>query len=275
LIIPNREFVQGKTVCIFNPFHTFSKSIEMQKIEFEFTVVTNDWSKKYSTTFSIIPENVNQTAAYQLPVKETSIIADGNDFYSHHRRFDFTHPAVAMLGIKKQSNRYAYDFRKVNEAGETFANGGEKLADWYCFGQNIYAISEGEIVNCFGNAIDADIGQIAFNYDEVTKNPELMNGNFVLIKHADKTYSFYMHMKQGSLKVKTGDKVKTGQLLGQIGNSGDSYEPHLHFQLCDGTDFMDCNGIPIYFSNFSEVQGKKVNVLKTGYLETGEFVKNK
>jgi hypothetical protein len=57
---------------------------------------------------------------------------------------------------------------------------------------------------------------------------------FMLVAHHSIADAFYAHMRPGSLKVKVGDKVVTGQVLGVLGNSGNTDAPHLHFHVMDG-----------------------------------------
>lgn len=64
-------------------------------------------------------------------------------------------------------------------------------------------------------------------------------GNYVRIKHESGVYSRYLHLVKGSLKVKVGQKVKAGTLLGMEGNTGYSYGTHLHFDVFDGTQYVD------------------------------------
>lgn len=54
-------------------------------------------------------------------------------------------------------------------------------------------------------------------------------GNYVRVVHDDGTHSAYLHLKRGSVKVKPGQLVKAGTLLGHSGNTGRSTGPHLHF----------------------------------------------
>jgi murein DD-endopeptidase MepM/ murein hydrolase activator NlpD len=58
-------------------------------------------------------------------------------------------------------------------------------------------------------------------------------------------------MQSGSLKVKVGDTVKTGQLLGLLGNSGNTDSPHLHFHIMDGPSPLLSNGVPYVFTSFT------------------------
>lgn len=69
-------------------------------------------------------------------------------------------------------------------------------------------------------------------------------GNHVILDLGDSTYAAYAHVQRGSLQVKAGDTVRAGQLLGRVGNSGNTTEPHLHFQLMDGPDLDNARGVP-------------------------------
>ncbi|MFE7136315.1 M23 family metallopeptidase [Streptomyces sp. NPDC057644] len=69
-------------------------------------------------------------------------------------------------------------------------------------------------------------------------------GNHVILDLGDGTYAAYAHLQRGSLQVKAGDRVRAGQRLGRVGNSGNTTEPHLHFQLMDGPDPDSARGIP-------------------------------
>ncbi|MFE6624995.1 M23 family metallopeptidase [Streptomyces sp. NPDC008086] len=69
-------------------------------------------------------------------------------------------------------------------------------------------------------------------------------GNHVVLDLGDGTYALYAHLRRGSLTVREGDRVTTGQPLARCGNSGNSTEPHLHFQLMDTPDPDTARGIP-------------------------------
>jgi murein DD-endopeptidase MepM/ murein hydrolase activator NlpD len=94
-------------------------------------------------------------------------------------------------------------------------------------------------------------------------------GNYVVLRHAGNEYSHYAHLKQGSVRVKTGDSVTRGQILGHLGQTGNSTEPHLHFQLTDGPDPMYSRGVPIVFKSLVvEGLGFVGRPLQTGWIVT-------
>ncbi|MFE2044669.1 M23 family metallopeptidase [Streptomyces sp. NPDC059477] len=72
-------------------------------------------------------------------------------------------------------------------------------------------------------------------------------GNHLVLDLGDGHYALYAHMKRGSVTVREGDRVRAGQLLARCGNSGNSTEPHLHFQLMDGPDPVAARGIPFHW----------------------------
>lgn len=74
--------------------------------------------------------------------------------------------------------------------------------------------------------------------------PRRIVGNHIVLDLGEGTYAMYAHVQQGSLGVRAGDKVTAGQVMARCGNSGNSSEPHVHFQLMDGPDLATARGIP-------------------------------
>jgi len=83
----------------------------------------------------------------------------------------------------------------------------------------------------------------------LAKSMTSVTGNYVMIDHGKSEYSFYAHLQPGSVRVHKGDRVKAGDLIGKLGSSGNSTEPHLHFHVCDSNDPLMSAGIPVNFSN--------------------------
>jgi murein DD-endopeptidase MepM/ murein hydrolase activator NlpD len=74
----------------------------------------------------------------------------------------------------------------------------------------------------------------------------------------------YAHLKTGSVRVRPGDKVRAGQVIGQLGSSGNSTEPHLHFHVCDRPDALRCAGVPVNFDGIEIPYADQPRVLQTG-----------
>jgi hypothetical protein len=84
---------------------------------------------------------------------------------------------------------------------------------------------------------------------------ETVGGNHVIVNLGDGVYAFYAHLQPGSIKVKLGDRVQQGQVLGLVGNTGNSTEPHLHFHLSDANSPLGCEGLPYALTAF-EIEGR-------------------
>ena len=142
------------------------------------------------------------------------------------------------------SQRYAYDFLILDGDGKSFDRDSKTVQDYYCYGQEIVAPADGIVVNCSNVSKDSRVnGRKAFcdAWD--------IRGNFIVIKHNEKEYSAIAHIAPGSISVKVGDAVKRGDVIAKCGNSGNTSEPHIHFQLQTGKSFYLSASLPIAFTN--------------------------
>lgn len=85
--------------------------------------------------------------------------------------------------------------------------------------------------------------------DPKTITLENVDGHVVL-DLGDGVFAFYAHLQKGSVRVGSGDRVKRGQVLGKLGNTGDTSVPHLHFHLMEGPSVLGSNGIPYQIDSF-------------------------
>jgi murein DD-endopeptidase MepM/ murein hydrolase activator NlpD len=108
------------------------------------------------------------------------------------------------------------------------------------------------------------------NQAKLLKSDHGITGNYVLIDHGNREYSLYAHMQPGSVRVRTGDNVQAGALLGKLGSSGNSTEPHLHFQVCSGSSALQCNGVPVTFSNIKVMWAESERALQSGDIVTAK-----
>ena len=80
---------------------------------------------------------------------------------------------------------------------------------------------------------------------------ETIGGNHVILDLGNRHFAFYAHLKPGSITVAVGDRVRQGQVVGLVGNSGNSAEPHLHFHVSNGPLPLGAEGTPFVFDRFT------------------------
>lgn len=169
---------------------------------------------------------------------------NGPHLDSHHRM-----GAVVFDGLMHNARRFAIDWRKFKN-GQQFEGNPRDLHSYFAYGEKVFAVADGVVVKSLDRFPDntprtPDGFELA-----LPMTRENLGGNFVMVALRDGSFAHYFHMKPGSVKVKPGDRVKRGQLLGQVGNSGDSRWPHLHFQLTDQADTFASEGLPFVIDRF-------------------------
>jgi murein DD-endopeptidase MepM/ murein hydrolase activator NlpD len=131
---------------------------------------------------------------------------------------------------------------------------GSKNSDFAGWNKDVLAPAAGTIAYARNDVPDQENPE-AMDESTFSKLPEpnwASGGNVVAIDHGNGEFSVLCHMRQGSVKVKVGDQVKLGQVLGHLGNSGNAYGPHLHYQLQSSLAFNQCDSLPVKFVDISQ-----------------------
>ncbi len=151
--------------------------------------------------------------------------------------------------------RYAIDFLRL-EGGSTFAGDPSKNESYFIFGDKVVAAASGRVV--------AARDGMAENTPPIEPPVDLdtAGGNYVLVDIGHNRFAFYAHLHTGSVRVSVGERVREGQVLGLVGNTGASSEPHLHFHVTDGPSPLLANGVPYVFRQF-QLEGRVIG-LETG-----------
>jgi peptidase M23-like protein len=175
------------------------------------------------------------------------LAANGPSNTSSHRR-----SMIPIDGHAVIAQRFAIDWAQLREDGRTFIGDPKNNKNYRCYGAEALAVADALVVGVKDGIPENVPGPTS---RAVLITLETVGGNHVVLDLGDGHYAFYAHLQPGSLRVKLGDKVRRGQTLGLVGNSGNSTEPHLHFHITDANSSLGSEGLPYTLSAF-EVQGK-------------------
>ncbi len=206
----------------------------------------------------------------QSPLRGTNwSAANGPSNTSSHRR--------AVLPVNGQPHigqRDAIDWIQLGDDGNSFIGDKHNNSSYHAWDQEIHAVADGKIVEVKdGIAENApNSGKLA-----VAMTSDTIAGNHIIEDLGDGRYAAYAHLRPGTLKVKVGDSVHAGDVIGHLGNTGNSSEPHLHFQICDAPSFADSEGLPFAIDKFTRedfkidnAKGHAVLVVKSSHPITRE-----
>jgi len=214
-------------------------------------------------------ENRKSPNEYDFPLAGSWYVGAGPSLHSHHR-----------WAVPEE---FALDLVALGGSGQTHKGDGSKLDDYYDYGRDVLAVADGVVVETVSDQTEANDrlkrpgeSEADFEQRTIAGQNELLSrgykaviGNYVVIQHAGGEYSDYAHLRQGSVKLKAGDKVARGQVIGQVGHTGNTTEPHLHFQITDGPDPLYSRGLPVVFRNtVIEGLGFEGRPLQTGWIVT-------
>jgi murein DD-endopeptidase MepM/ murein hydrolase activator NlpD len=166
---------------------------------------------------------------------------DGNE----HRRAINTVDGKARI-----AQRFAIDWIKFGQNGQLWARDLEKNTDWFGYGAEILAVADA-VVAAVKDAVPENKPDTESRAVPITL--ETIGGNYVTLDLGNGRYAMYLHMQPGKMRVKVGDKVRRGDVLGLLGNSGNSDGPDLHFQICDANSPLGSEGLPFVFESFEKL----------------------
>ncbi|MFK0236649.1 M23 family metallopeptidase [Streptomyces vinaceus] len=218
--------------------------------------LTHVISATFSEPNSVVPRDLTETAApLSVPDRHPVVLnpplegarwIDGNgccDEITPHRA-----AGNPLNGAARFAERFAVDFVRLDAKNRTHSGPVDDLKSYPFYGVPVKSSAAGQVVSIVDDLPDEKPG----------KDPEnvplaAFPGNHVIERLTTGQYVMYAHLKPGSTKgrVHVGQKVQAGVQIGQLGNSGNSDGPHLHFQVMDGPEPLAANGLPFVFSTMT------------------------
>jgi hypothetical protein len=158
-----------------------------------------------------------------------------------HRRVFYTIDGRARL-----PGRYAIDFIRLDSQGHTTAGDADRTSDAFGYGDKVLAVADGVIVG-----VRNDMAESA----QISRNPAHPlgegAGNYIALRLQGGQIAFYEHLRPGSVRVRAGERVRRGQVIGALGFTGDTTGPHLHFHLAEADSLLGAEGVPFVFDRFT------------------------
>jgi len=255
-------------------YFIISEDCECDDDSIDWKIITDDEEELLGSKTSS-SSNVFQIAAVLPPtfdggLLEVRISSNGN-FHCfeerveiYHQQTDFILPlsgrALLVVGhrisevhrsaLQIPSQQFAWDF--LGLADETLGivsidqTKTLTASDFPGFGMEVVAPADGVIIEARDGTDDIEIiGQLPEDMSYFLEDLTRALGNYVIIKHAKSESSVLAHLKKDSLLVEVGEEVKQGEPLGELGNSGFTSGPHLHFHVMDGSDILSASPVPV------------------------------
>ncbi|RDH80605.1 M23 family peptidase [Mycolicibacterium moriokaense] len=200
----------------------------------------------------LIPAKMDERVApVTVQTRKPAVIApplDGPNWLDGDSCCDMTAHRTALNALSGGlwgAERFAIDYVQLQPDGTIFTGDRSRPQSYPYFGADIHAVADGPVVGI----VDGLPEQVA-GRSPTGLSLEEYGGNHIVQDIGDGNYAFYAHLKTGSLKVKVGDKLTTGQVIAALGNTGNSDAPHLHFHVMSTPDPLRSDGLPFVFSKF-------------------------
>ncbi len=191
---------------------------------------------------------------------------------------------IPSHGTDLLGERYAFDFVGIDPKSRSmrfyrpsllhYLAFGVRLQDCFGWGQPIFSATDGVVIQAEDGCPERNPVQVIRDVALSIKNARTiqlkqaidfrsLSGNFIIIE-TDHGYAVYAHAQTGSIIVFPGDKVTPGQRLANVGHSGNSTAPHLHFQMMDHPDPWKAQGIPCCFREYEVFQDGVWHLVQNG-----------
>lgn len=214
---------------------------------------------EFITTFLELPEDQEDIINFgaQVTVENMNVFAfgpplEGSGWVVVNGCCDsFTH-VRSVLAVNSKlhiSQRYAIDWIKVDEENRLYVGDPQILDNWEGYNENVLAVSDAKVIR----VVDRFPDQVPFILpaQEGTITLEEIDGNHVILALPNGQFAFYAHLVPGSITVEEGDFVTKGQVIGKLGNTGNTSAPHLHLHIMETASSLGSNGLPHVFDEYN------------------------
>jgi murein DD-endopeptidase MepM/ murein hydrolase activator NlpD len=157
---------------------------------------------------------------------------------------------VAWNGRTTVPQRFAVDFIGLDANGRAVRGDFRTSAnqDWVGFGAEVVAVADGVVRETQDGVIDHT--PLVEPDPPAVLTAAALYGNYVVLDLGSNTFVHYAHLQRNSVTVNVGQRVRRGQVLGRLGNSGNTNAPHLHFHVSDSASFGGSEGDPFVIDSF-------------------------
>jgi murein DD-endopeptidase MepM/ murein hydrolase activator NlpD len=145
------------------------------------------------------------------------------------------------------AQRFAIDWMRLDDKGRLLNGDAGNVHSYPDYGADVIAVADGKVVSTMKELTDQKPGTLP---DVSTINLGNVDGNHVVLDLSNGVFAFYAHLQHDSIEVSPGDHVKRGQVLGKLGNTGNTSAPHLHFHLMNSPSTLGSNGLPYVIDSF-------------------------
>jgi len=150
-----------------------------------------------------------------------------------------------VAGRARIPGRFAIDFITLPPGGALVRNPAVRPDHSNGFGSDVLAVADGTVAAALDDTPDETPSPVA---------PEIASGNSVALDIGGGRFAFYEHLQRGSVAVKSGERVRRGQVIAKLGSSGStSIGPHLHFHVADRNSLLGAEGLPFVFREFAHL----------------------
>jgi len=187
--------------------------------------------------------NYQTKANLKFPLRGESLIVHGGreieqNAHASEKDQRFAIDVVALKQGSTLQEQGITVFEAITYEGDPKQND-----SYYIYGRDVIAPANGRIVDTLDGIPDAIPSETHYDY----KHPA---GNYVVIDHGNNEFSMLAHLKNGSVIFSKGDLVVAGDVIGSVGNTGNSTEPHLHYHLQNTSQWRNGEGLPAQFQNY-------------------------